>query len=121
MQVIGREAREFGLGESKYYGLVVATGIIWQCFFVGAVGVIYCSSSLLSGIVISVTLPITEVLAVIFYKEKFTSEKGVSLVLSLWGFVSYFYGEIKLERKMKKRLMEQKSASPPQTEMPPIA
>lgn len=46
----------------------------------------------------------TEVLAVIIYKENFQAEKGVALVLSLWGFVSYFYGEIKQERKKNKNL-----------------
>ncbi|GAY41538.1 hypothetical protein CUMW_060270 [Citrus unshiu] len=55
---------------------------------------------------------LTEILAVIFYKEKFQAEKGVSLALSLWGFASYFYGEIKNKKKMKKR--EQL----PETEMP---
>ncbi|OMO69237.1 Drug/metabolite transporter [Corchorus capsularis] len=100
-KVISREAREFGLGETNYYVLAVLTAIIWQCFFLGAIGVIFCSSSLLSGIVIAVLLPVTEILAVIFYKEKFQAEKGVSLALSLWGFFSYFYGEMKHAKKMK--------------------
>ena len=72
----------------------------------GAVGVIFCASSLLSGIVIAVLLPVTEVLAVIFYREKFQAEKGVALALSLWGFVSYFYGEIKDDKKKKQILIE---------------
>ena len=72
----------------------------------GAVGIIFCASSLLSGIVIAVLLPVTEVLAVIFYREKFQAEKGVALALSLWGFVSYFYGEIKDDKKKKQILIE---------------
>ena len=72
----------------------------------GAVGVIFCASSLLSGIVIAVLLPVTEVLAVVFYREKFQAEKGVALALSLWGFVSYFYGEIKDDKKKKQILIE---------------
>ncbi|KAK1554194.1 hypothetical protein Q3G72_009126 [Acer saccharum] len=71
-KVIGREAREFDLGE------------------------------------------VTEVLAVIFFHEKFQAEKGVSLVLSLWGLISYFYGEIKQNKKKKK--MKQT----PETEMPQV-
>ncbi|KAK4395259.1 Purine permease 3 [Sesamum angolense] len=43
----------------------------------------------------------TEVLAVIFYHEKFQAEKGVSLFLSLWGFISYFFVEIKTSKKEK--------------------
>ncbi|TKY45870.1 Purine permease 1 [Spatholobus suberectus] len=102
-KVIPREARNFEHGEGNYYAVLVGSAIIWQAFFLGAIGVIFCASSLLSGILIAVLLPITEVLAVYFYKEKFQAEKGVSLLLSLWGFVSYFYGEIKHARKMKKR------------------
>ncbi|KAL2520739.1 Purine permease 3 [Forsythia ovata] len=100
-QAISKEAKEYELGEGKYYLVVVSNAIIWQCFFLGAIGVIFYSSSLLSGIVITVLLPVTEVLAVIFYHEKFQSEKGVSLFLSLWGFISYFYGEIKLSKNKK--------------------
>ncbi|KAL8096369.1 hypothetical protein AgCh_037358 [Apium graveolens] len=101
-KAIPREARNFDLGETKYYVILVCSGIIWQLFFIGAGGVIFCASSLLSGIIISVLLPVIEVLAVIFYKEKFQAEKGVALVLSLWGFVSYFYGEIKQSKKAEK-------------------
>ncbi|XP_057503617.1 purine permease 3-like [Actinidia eriantha] len=110
-QAIPREARAFGLGETKYYVVMVCSGIIWQCFFLGAIGVIFAGSSLLSAIIIAVLLPVTEVLAVIFYQEKFQAEKGVSLVLSLWGFISYFYGELKHSKKKSETLI-------PETEMP---
>jgi len=101
--VIPREARNFGLGESTYYVVLVVSAIMWQAFFLGAIGVIFCASSLFSGILIAVLLPLVEVLAVVFYKEKFQAEKAVSLVLSLWGFVSYFYGEIKHAMAEKKK------------------
>lgn len=99
--MIPREARDFDLGETKYYIIMCFSALIWQCFFLGAIGVIFCASSLLSGIIIAVLLPVTEVLAVVFYKEKFQAEKGVALVLSLWGFASYFYGEYKFMKKSK--------------------
>ncbi|GMI64885.1 purine permease 3 [Hibiscus trionum] len=98
-EAIPREAREFGLGETKYYVVVVMSALIWQCFYLGVIGIIFCSSSLVSGIVIALLLPVTEILAVIFYKESFHAEKGVALALSLWGFLSYFYGEIKQSKK----------------------
>ncbi|KAL4559006.1 hypothetical protein LXL04_031136 [Taraxacum kok-saghyz] len=100
-KVIPREGRDFELGETKYYIIMCFSALIWQCFFLGAIGVIFCASSLLSGIIIAVLLPVTEVLAVVFYKEKFQAEKGVALVLSLWGFASYFYGEYKFTKKSK--------------------
>ncbi|KAH0883143.1 hypothetical protein HID58_059239, partial [Brassica napus] len=97
-----REAREFKLGGSKYYCVVVAfTAVIWQGFFLGSIGMIFCASSLVSGVLISTLLPLTEVLAVLFFREKFQAEKGVSLFLSLWGFVSYFYGKIQSEKEKR--------------------
>ncbi|KAE9589862.1 hypothetical protein Lal_00021575 [Lupinus albus] len=101
-QSISREKWHYGLGEASYYVVLVGSAIIWQINFLGAVGVIFCSSSLLCGVLIALMVPITQVLAVIFYKEKFNAEKGVSLVLSIWGFVSYFYGEFKQAKKMMK-------------------
>ncbi|PIN19286.1 putative UDP-galactose transporter [Handroanthus impetiginosus] len=105
-QAISREAKEYELGETKYYLVVVWSAIIWQCFFLGAIGVIFYSSSLLSAIIITVLLPVIEILAVIFYHEKFQVEKGISLFLSLWGFISYFLGEIKHNKKNKDNLNE---------------
>ncbi|KAE9615456.1 putative purine permease, plant [Lupinus albus] len=101
-KVISREAQEFGLGETKYYVILVGSAILWQFYMIGAIGIVFCASSLFSGVMVSVMLPITEVLAVIFYKESFQAEKGISLVLSLWGFVSYFYGEFIQAKEMRK-------------------
>ncbi|XP_016549753.2 purine permease 3 [Capsicum annuum] len=105
-QAISREAKQYNLGEARYYIVLVWSTIIWQCFYVGAIGVIYCSSSLMSGILLAVLLPVTEVLAVIFFKEKFSGEKGLSLFLSLWGFVSYMYGEYKQEKQKNNKSQE---------------
>lgn len=83
------------MGESKYYVVLIWSAISWQCFFLGAVGLIFCSSSLLSGIIIAVLFPVIEILGVLIYRESFQVEKAISLVLCVWGFVSYFYGEFK--------------------------
>ena len=98
------QAETFGLGKFRYYLVLVLSAILWQGFFLGAIGVIFSSSSLFSGIVIAVLLPVTEILAVIIFNEKFQAEKAVSLALNLWGFVSYFYGEIKNNKKKKLEL-----------------
>ncbi|XP_076884759.1 purine permease 3-like [Bidens hawaiensis] len=111
-KVIPREATHFGLGKGAYYVVLCVDVVFWQCFFLGAIGVVFCASSLLSGIIIAVLLPVTETLAVVFYKEPFHVEKGIALVLSLWGFTSYFYGEYK---SMKKKDIEQSSNDQPQT------
>ena len=54
-----------------------------------------------------VLLPVTEILAVIFYKENFQAEKGVALPLSLWGFVSHFYSKIRKQTPELESVMPQ--------------
>lgn len=105
---IAREAREFELGQSRYYATLVSSAFLWQFFFLGALGVTFLVSALLSGIVIATLLPVTESLAVLFFHERFPVEKGISLALSLWGFLSYFYGEFR-EIKKKKEEVELES------------
>ncbi|KAG9128877.1 hypothetical protein Leryth_009652 [Lithospermum erythrorhizon] len=102
-KAIGREAREYELGQVIYYMVLVGDAIAWQCMLLGINGVIFCASSLFLGILSAVSIPITEVLAVIFFHEKFQAQKGVSLVLSIWGFVSYVYGEINDHNNKLKR------------------
>ncbi|KAF5731923.1 putative purine transporter [Tripterygium wilfordii] len=104
-QKIPREAKVFQLGEASYYGVIIGCALLWQCFFMGAVGVISCASSLLSGVLIAALLPVTEILAVLIFSEKFQVEKGIALALSVWGFISYFYGEVE-EKKKKNRSPE---------------
>ncbi|XP_056173033.1 purine permease 1-like isoform X2 [Syzygium oleosum] len=102
-QAIPTEARNYELGEAAYYVVLAWNAIIYQFLFLGAIGVVFCASSLFSGIIIAVLLPVIEILAVIIFQEKFQAGKGVSLALSLWGFASYFYGEFKLAKKEKER------------------
>ncbi|RLN16644.1 hypothetical protein C2845_PM02G35110 [Panicum miliaceum] len=72
-------------------------------------GLITCASSLLAGIMIAVLLPLSEILAVIFLHEKFDGPKGIALVLTLWGFASYLYGE-KALKKVEAQKNEQQLA-----------
>ncbi|KAF0913306.1 hypothetical protein E2562_021956 [Oryza meyeriana var. granulata] len=109
-QAIPREAKQYELGEARYYTVLVFNAILWEFFFVGAIGVIFCVHTLLAGIIIAVFIPITEVLGVIFLHEKFSSEKGVALVLSLWGLASYSYGEY-TDAKAKKKAASEAVAS----------
>ncbi|KAK7410489.1 hypothetical protein VNO78_01308 [Psophocarpus tetragonolobus] len=113
-KAIPREAKNFVHGEASYYAVLMASAILWQAFFLGAIGVIFCASSLFSGIIIAMMLPVTEVLAVIFYKEKFQAEKGISLFLSLWAMLSYFYGEFKQARKLKNKNLDLETEVVPQ-------
>ncbi|KAM0882143.1 hypothetical protein ACQ4PT_032513 [Festuca glaucescens] len=108
-QAITREARAFELGEARYYTVLVWSAILWQFFFLGAVGVIFCVHTLFTGILIAAFIPVTEVLGVVFLHEKFSSEKGVALVLSLWGLASYSYGEYTEAQANKKKAASSES------------
>ncbi|KAF8023362.1 hypothetical protein BT93_F0767 [Corymbia citriodora subsp. variegata] len=115
-QAIPREARNYELGEAWYYVVLVGNSIINLCFFLGAIGVVFYASSLFSAIIIAVLLPVTEILAIICFQEKFQAEKGVSLALSLWGFASYFYGKSKFAKK-EKEATATAAIRPPETDM----
>ncbi|XP_020585140.1 purine permease 1-like [Phalaenopsis equestris] len=109
-QAISREAEQYALGETNYYLVIIFFAVVMQCFFLGRVGVVLYSSALLTGIIVDVLLPVTVVLAVIFFKEPFTRDKAVALALSMWGFVSYIYGDMKDLKKRKKSTVTMKPA-----------
>ncbi|KAK9170280.1 hypothetical protein Syun_002420 [Stephania yunnanensis] len=94
-----REATEFGLGESKYYLVLVMAAVACQMAFLGSVGMMFCSSALASGIFVAMLLPFATVGGAIAYHEKFSGEKGISLAMCLWGFASYFYGSYRDTKK----------------------
>lgn len=75
-----------------------------QMNIVGSLGVIFCSSSLFGGIFAAFLLPVVEVFAAILLPESFNAEKGMALAMCLWGFVSYFYGEYKLNLNKKQNM-----------------
>ncbi|GLJ32670.1 hypothetical protein SUGI_0657340 [Cryptomeria japonica] len=98
---IGREAKASPVGEVVYYVSIVANGICWQLFFIGVFGVIFLANSLLSGIIIAFYIPINQLVAVVLYQENFTPEKAMAVVLALWGFASYLYGEYRIFKKLE--------------------
>lgn len=92
-QTLHREADEFYLGKFDYSMALIWAAVAWQLFYIGIFGVTSLASSLLSGVIIAAMIPVTEVLSVVLFHEKFSAEKGMALVLALWGFTSYLYGE----------------------------
>ncbi|KAK9170279.1 hypothetical protein Syun_002419 [Stephania yunnanensis] len=74
-------------------------------------GLVFCSSSLTSGVVNATLLPVTEIAAANVYHEKFNGEKGISLALCIWGFASYFYGSYRATRKQQLGIRARKRPS----------
>ncbi|KAL6201255.1 hypothetical protein ACLB2K_024970 [Fragaria x ananassa] len=88
---VTHEMQGFQLGKVAYIMNVTWTAINWQLFQMGVVGLVFEASSLFSNSIGAVGLPIVPVLAVIFFHEKMDGIKVVSLVLAIWGFISYVY------------------------------
>ena len=77
-----REANSYDLGATKYYLVLVSSAVIWQVMYVGSLGLIFCVSSLFSGIITATFLPLTEVAAVDPLQWEVHWRKGV--ILSSW-------------------------------------
>ncbi|EFJ23788.1 hypothetical protein SELMODRAFT_232471 [Selaginella moellendorffii] len=86
------ESRRFKAGAARYYITLVSTAVSWQFAFLGTLGMIFLSSSLLAGVIMALEIPIGSIFAVIFFGDSFGGLKIMSMFLSLWGFVSYTYG-----------------------------
>ncbi|MCL7030848.1 hypothetical protein MKW94_017607 [Papaver nudicaule] len=109
---IPREASEFGLGRTEYYLVLVSSAVVIQIAYVGMLGIIFCATSLLAGIVSAASLPLTEIAAVIVFHEKFTGVKGMALAMGVWGFISYFYGSYKETKKQTEKDSTKTSSEP---------
>ncbi|KAH9293273.1 hypothetical protein KI387_041523 [Taxus chinensis] len=116
---IPMEAKTTRLGELCYYIILVWIAISWQLFFIGVFGVIFLKNSLLSGIIIAVFIPVNQVLAVFVYHEKFSGEKGIAMVLALWGFASYLYGEQRYSKDLEEGQQGLESANREEQEQTP--
>ncbi|XVE51568.1 hypothetical protein DITRI_Ditri02bG0052000 [Diplodiscus trichospermus] len=103
-----REMEEYEMGKISYVMTLLWTAIGWQVFATGTVGLIFEVSSLYSNAISTVGLPIVPVIAVFVFHDKMDGIKGMSIVLAVWGFISYAYQHYVDHQKSK---MENKVAS----------
>ncbi|KAM3258070.1 hypothetical protein ACQJBY_050047 [Aegilops geniculata] len=106
------EARRFDLGEAGYYFMLVSSATAFQCFFIGTIGAIFYGSALLAGVIMTLLISVTEVFAVILFHEPFNGTKGVALAISIWGFISYFYGEIRTNEQQSNTSTDKEHLDP---------
>ncbi|KAF5736306.1 purine permease 9 isoform X1 [Tripterygium wilfordii] len=85
------EMQGFELGKLSYLMTLIWTAIGWQIFSIGCVAIIFEVSSLFSNVISTLGLPIVPVLAVFMFHDKINGVKAMSMVLAIWGFVSYIY------------------------------
>ncbi|TYI77804.1 hypothetical protein E1A91_D06G167300v1 [Gossypium mustelinum] len=88
---LGEEMEGFKLGKSAYVNVLVWIAVGWQVFSIGAVGLIFEASSLFSNVISTLGLPIVPVFAMVFFHDPMTGIKVISMLLAIWGFVSYVY------------------------------
>ncbi|KAM3361895.1 putative purine permease 10 isoform X2 [Capsicum galapagoense] len=88
---LDKEMNEYKLGRILYVLNLIGTAICWQVFTVGAIGLIFKVSSLFLNVISILGLPLAPILAVIFLNDKLTGIKVMSMLLAIWGFVSYMY------------------------------
>ncbi|KAF8031078.1 hypothetical protein BT93_D0307 [Corymbia citriodora subsp. variegata] len=96
-----REMDGYKLGKASYVMNLVGTAIAWQVFGIGAIGLILDVSSLFSNSISAVGLPIVPIFAVVFFGDRMDGIKVISMILAIWGFVSYVYQHYLDDAKLK--------------------
>jgi hypothetical protein len=86
-----KEMTGYKSGKVSYLMNLIWTAVSWQLFGIGCVGLIFKVSSLFSNVISTLGLPIVPVLAVVFFKDKMSGIKVISMILAIWGFASYIY------------------------------
>lgn len=104
------EMKGYRSGKVSYVMNLFWTAVSWQVFSVGCTGLIFKVSSLFSNVISLLGLPVAPVMAVVVLGDKLTGLKAVSMVLAVWGFVSYMYqhylDDLKMKEEMKKRSVD---------------
>ncbi|OIW21750.1 hypothetical protein TanjilG_09172 [Lupinus angustifolius] len=85
------EMDEYEMGKTSYVLNLVLIAIIWQLYSIGSVGLIFEVSSLFANALGALSDPIVPILGVILFHETMDGIKAISMVLALWGFISYIY------------------------------
>ncbi|GLU13937.1 hypothetical protein SLE2022_305400 [Rubroshorea leprosula] len=99
------EMEGYSLGKVSYAMTLVWTAICWQIFTIGAVALIFEVSALFCNAISVVGFPLVPVIAVFVFHDKFDGIKAISLVLAIWGFISYGYEHF-VEDRMSKNEVE---------------
>jgi hypothetical protein len=86
------EVHSFTRGKVSYYMTLIWFATGWYICSMGVVGLIFLVSSLFSNVIITMALPIVTILSMGSFHEKMDTLKIISMLLSIWGFVSYIFG-----------------------------
>ena len=79
----------------------------WQFCFMGTAGMVFLTSSVNSVICMTALLSVNVLGGVLVFGDEFGGGKAVALVLCLWAFSSYLYGEYKKKKDEAVMAMEE--------------
>lgn len=99
------EMKSYKLAEVSYVMTLVFTTITWQVYTIGLVGLIFESSSLFSNAIFTMGLPIVPILAMVVFHDKIKKDGTkvmISIVLAMWGFISFTYQQYLFHHQKKK-------------------
>ncbi|RID78082.1 hypothetical protein BRARA_A00936 [Brassica rapa] len=119
-KTLSSEMDNYKLGKVSYVMNLVWTAITWQVFNIGGTGLIFELSSLFSNAISVLGLPVVPIMAVIIFRDKMNGLKVISMVLAIWGFMSYVYQHYLDDKKMKRSvgILKAESSVPPEAEGP---
>ncbi|KAJ4881045.1 putative purine permease 8 [Raphanus sativus] len=100
-ETLTSEMQNYKLGKAPYVLTLASIAISWQVYTIGVVGLIFESSSVFSNSITAVGLPIVPVVAVIVFGDKMNTSKIFSIILAIWGFISFVYQHYLDEKKVK--------------------
>ena len=86
-----------------YVGTLVGCSVGWQLYVLGAAGIVFLASSLVSCVFMTAMIPVLPALAVVAFSDPFSPLDALAMLLSLWGFLSYLYGGYLLQSKSKSK------------------
>ncbi|KAL5973699.1 hypothetical protein ACLOJK_030355 [Asimina triloba] len=90
-RTLSEEMDGYGKGKVSYIMTLIWTAVGWQICSVGVVGLIFVVSSLFSNVISTLALPVVPIFAVIFFHDTMNGVKIISILLAVWGFMSYIY------------------------------
>ncbi|XP_021765724.1 probable purine permease 11 isoform X1 [Chenopodium quinoa] len=88
---LNEEMRNYKMGGVSYVLTLTFTAISWQLASLGMLGLIFEVSSLFSNVIATFSLPLVPIFAVVFFHDKMNGVKVISMILAMWGFLSYIY------------------------------
>ncbi|XP_059289319.1 probable purine permease 6 isoform X2 [Lycium ferocissimum] len=105
------EMQEYKLGKVSYVMTLVWNALCWQIYTIGVLSLIMKVSALFANVITTVCVPLVPALAVIIFHDKMSGVKAVSMILAIWGFLSYGYQQYLDEVKLKADLSKEKEES----------